>query len=67
MSDSSDENKSRLPSHIAYSVEEGSNDKNHWHKIAQRGRPRKEDYRFSSMRYPLTEGSRCVPGKNWSA
>lgn len=33
MSDSSDENKSRLPSYIAYSVEEGSNDKNHWHKI----------------------------------
>lgn len=33
MSDSSDENKSRLPSHIAYSVEEGSGDKNHWHKI----------------------------------
>jgi len=33
MSNNSDENKPRLPSHIAYSVEEGGDDKNHWHKI----------------------------------
>lgn len=33
MSDNFTENKPKLPSHIAYSVEEGNNDKNHWHKI----------------------------------
>ncbi len=33
MSDNFDENKPKLPSHIAYSVEEGQGDKNHWQKI----------------------------------
>lgn len=33
MSDNFTENKSKLPSHIAYSVAEGNDDKNHWHKI----------------------------------
>lgn len=27
------QNKPKLPSHIAYSVEEGNGDKNHWQKI----------------------------------
>jgi len=27
------ENKPKLPSHIAYSVEEGKDEKNHWQKI----------------------------------
>ncbi|CAA0107169.1 Uncharacterised protein [Halioglobus japonicus] len=27
------ENKSKMPSHIAYSVEEGKGEKNHWQKI----------------------------------
>jgi hypothetical protein len=27
------ENKPNLPSHIAYSVEAGKDDKSHWHKI----------------------------------
>ncbi len=33
MSDDFTENKPKLPSHIAYSVEEGTGDKNHWQKI----------------------------------
>lgn len=33
MSDNFTENKLKLPSHIAYSVTEGSDDKNHWQKI----------------------------------
>lgn len=33
MSDNFNENKPKLPSHIAYSVETGNDDKNHWQKI----------------------------------
>lgn len=33
MSDNFTENKPKLPSHIAYSIEEGQGDKNHWQKI----------------------------------
>ena len=33
MSDNFTENKSKLPSHIAYSVESGNGDKEHWQKI----------------------------------
>ncbi len=31
--DNFSENKPKLPSHIAYSVEDGKGDKNHWQKI----------------------------------
>lgn len=30
---STNENKSNLPSHVAYSVEKGNDDKDHWQKI----------------------------------
>jgi len=33
MTDNFTENKSKLPSHIAYSVESGNGDKDHWQKI----------------------------------
>jgi len=33
MSENFSENKPKLPSHIAYSVEEGVDGKNHWQKI----------------------------------
>ncbi len=33
MSDNFSENKPKLPSHIAYSVEEGNGDKSHWQKV----------------------------------
>lgn len=33
MSDNFSENKPKLPSHIAYTVEDGKDDKTHWQKI----------------------------------
>ena len=33
MDNGSQDNKPKLPSHIAYSIEQGGDDKNHWHRI----------------------------------
>lgn len=33
MSNNNYDNKPKLPSHIAFSVEKGHGDKNHWHRV----------------------------------
>lgn len=47
------ENKSNLPSHIAYSVESGRDDKNHWQKIGAAWRTKADGLNIQLTAIPL--------------